>query len=222
MSLVENINKFREKLKSSDCRLIAVSKTKPPELILEAYQAGLKDFGENRAQELSAKQQELPEDIKWHMIGHLQRNKVKYLAPYVYLIHSVDNLKLLREINKQGGKVGRIIPCLLQVHIAQEEAKYGFEERELPELLSQGAFQDLPQVEIRGLMGMATFTEDETQIRKEFRCLKSLFDQLSQMESPGNFHMEELSMGMSNDYSIALEEGATMIRVGSSIFGARD
>lgn len=221
MNVAQNIRDLQQRLSPYNCQLIAVSKTKSPETIMKAYNSGFRSFGENRVQELVEKQQELPRDIEWHMIGHLQRNKVKYIAPFVTLIHGVDNMKLLREINKQGQKVGRVIPCLLQVHIAQEESKFGFELEELPVLLQSGAFEDLDHVQIMGLMGMATFTDDQQQIRREFRNLKTLFDRLGKMEGPENFQMKELSMGMSNDFEIALEEGGTMVRIGSSIFGAR-
>ncbi len=222
MSIASNISRLEAQLDQHHCKLIAVSKTKPPETIMEAYSSGFRRFGENRVQELVDKQQQLPKDIEWHMIGHLQRNKVKYLAPFVSMIHGVDNPKLLREINKQAGKAQRIIPCLLQVHIAQEESKFGFKLEELPELLKSGVFEGLEHVHILGLMGMATFTNDRQQIQGEFRNLKKLFQQLDSMDSPPNFQMKELSMGMSNDFEIALEEGSTMVRIGSSIFGARN
>ncbi len=222
MSIAANISRLEAQLDQHHCKLIAVSKTKPPETIMEAYSSGFRRFGENRVQELVDKQQQLPTDIEWHMIGHLQRNKVKYLAPFVSMIHGVDNLKLLREINKQAGKAQRIIPCLLQVHIAQEESKFGFKLEELPELLKSAVFEGLEHVQILGLMGMATFTNDRQQIQSEFRNLKELFNKLDSMDSPPNFQMKELSMGMSNDFEIALEEGSTMVRIGSSIFGARN
>lgn len=222
MSVAENIEKFRSILKDSSCTLVAVSKTHPADLIREAYACGLKHFGENKVQELSQKFEELPKDIHWHMIGHLQRNKVKYIAPFVYLIHSVDSLRLLKEINKQGEKIGRTLRCLLQIHIAQEESKFGFSEEEVLQLLQEDGFQEFRHVKIVGLMGMATNTEDDEKVRTEFKSLKAFFEQLKTMDLPSNMAMEELSMGMSSDYSIALEEGSTLIRVGSAIFGSRN
>ncbi len=222
MSIKANIAKINEIVAGYQAELIAVSKTKPVELLLEAYELGVRDFGENKVQELVEKEQQLPNDIRWHMIGHLQRNKVKYVAPFVYLIHGVDSLKLLKEIDKQGQKVGRKIRCLLQIHIAEEETKFGFSPDEVSQLLNDPAFLEMKNIEIKGLMGMATFTEDTNQIRKEFRGLKELFDLLSvQHAEKDNVAMNILSMGMSGDYQIALEEGSNMVRVGSSIFGAR-
>lgn len=203
------------------CTLVAVSKTQPPEKIKEAYDWGQRDFGENRAQELAHKHKVLPDDITWHMIGHLQTNKVKYIAPFVALIHSVDRPKLLEEINRQAAKAGRIIPCLLQVHIAEEESKFGFSADELAVFLAADGWHNLHNVAIEGLMGMATFTDDETQIRKEFRGLKQLFEQLKSQKLPTNVCMKTLSMGMSADFRIAIEEGSTLVRVGSAIFGQR-
>ena len=221
MSVAVNIQQFQDLLAPYSGKLVAVTKTKSPEVIMEAYETGFRCFGENQVQELVEKQQQLPTDIEWHMIGHLQRNKVKYIAPFVAMIHGVDNLKLLREINKQGQKLDRKIPCLLQVHIAQEETKFGFQLHEIPELIQEGAFDSLPFVIIKGLMGMATFSSDRHLVREEFQALKKLFDQLQQMDLGENFDLQEISMGMSNDYDIALEEGSTMVRIGSSIFGAR-
>lgn len=205
-----------------DCKLIAVTKTKPVSDIMEAYQVDLKRFGENKVQEMVEKHDQLPTDIEWHMIGHLQRNKVKYIVPFVHMIHSVDSFRLLEEINKQALKIGRVIPCLLQMHIAEEETKFGFSEEELKELLNSGKLDEMNNVLIRGLMGMATFTDDEQQIRKEFLGLKKIFEELKSMRTAKNIVIEELSMGMSSDYMIAMEEGSTMIRVGSAIFGERD
>ena len=223
MSIKANIAKINEVVTGYQAELIAVSKTKPVALLLEAYELGIRDFGENKVQELVEKEQQLPNDIRWHMIGHLQRNKVKYIAPFVYLIHGVDSLKLLKEIDKQGLKVGRKIRCLLQIHIAEEETKFGFSPDELGQLLADPVFLEMKNVEIRGLMGMATFTENTMQIRKEFRGLKKLFDLLSaQHGAKENVAMKTLSMGMSGDYQIALEEGSNMVRVGSLIFGARN
>lgn len=198
--------------------LVAVSKTKPMADIQEAYDAGQRIFGENKVQEMVEKWEQLPKDIQWHMIGHLQRNKVKYMAPFVSLIHGVDSLKLLQEINKQGEKHQRVIDCLLQVHIAEEETKFGFDAEELMALLQSEELQSLPHVNPVGLMGMATFTEDEKQVKREFGQLKSLFDR-SQALLP---QCTVLSMGMSGDYKLAIAEGSTMVRIGSSIFGVRN
>lgn len=198
--------------------LVAVSKTKSNIEILEAYQAGQRVFGENKVQEMTQKWSELPKDIEWHMIGHVQRNKVKYMAPYVSLIHGVDSLKLLKEINKQAKKEERVISCLLQMHIAEEETKFGFDEDELKSLIDSGVLKELAHIQIQGLMGMATFTENAKQIRKEFKTLKRMYDTLKKALTS----ITELSMGMSGDYPIAIEEGSTMIRIGSSIFGTRN
>ena len=201
--------------------LVAVSKTKPNEALLEAYETGQRVFGENKVQELVAKQETLPKDIEWHMIGHLQRNKVKYIAPFVSLIHGIDSLKLLREVNKQGAKIDRMIPVLLQVHIAEEESKFGFSKEELFEIFDSEILNELKHVQIRGLMGMATNTQDMNQVRTEFNTLKSMFDQIQKSaENESDFSV--LSMGMSGDYQLAIECGSTMVRVGSSIFGARN
>lgn len=204
------------------CTLVAVSKTKPTEDIREAYDSDQRHFGENKVQELTSKSGELPEDIKWHMIGHLQRNKVKYIAPFVHLIHGVDTLKLLREINKQGERNGRIINCLLQVHIATEETKFGFDLNELEGILESTEVSDLKNVRIMGLMGMATNTKDASVVSSEFRGLKGTFDDLQKKSTHPNVELNTLSMGMSGDYEIALEEGSTMVRIGSSIFGHRN
>lgn len=222
MNITENVEKFKNIIQDDACTLVAVSKTKPASAILEAYEAGLKDFGENKAQELSEKFEQLPKDIRWHMIGHLQRNKVKYIAPFVHLIHSVDSLKLLKEIDKQGKKVGKVVNCLLQVHIAREETKFGLSEEELIELLESEEFAAMTHVQVRGLMGMATNTENEERIRNEFQYLRELFERIKAAYALPNAKMEELSMGMSSDYLIALEEGSTMVRVGSAIFGSRN
>ncbi len=221
MGVRENIFHFRQLLEPSGCQLVAVSKTKPVELIREAYEAGQLDFGENKVQELREKPYQLPSDIRWHMIGHLQTNKVKYIAPFIHLIHAVDSLKLLEEINKQAAKNNRIIDCLVQVHIAQETHKFGFEEHELMELLISDELKTLSNARIVGLMGMATYTNEEAQIREEFKFLKSLFDKIKSNFDLPNLEMRELSMGMSDDYPIAIEEGSTIIRVGSKIFGPR-
>jgi len=222
MDIKANLETVKKTFKNPDCLLVAVSKTKPLEDLKKAYDCGIRDFGENKVQELQAKQPEMPEDTRWHMIGHLQSNKVKYIAPYVYLIHGVDSFKLLKEINKQGKKIDRIIPVLLQVHIADEESKFGFDKNELLEMFQDPNFKGLTHVQIKGLMGMATFTEDESQIRKEFKGLKNLFEELKNESLPDFVQMEEISMGMSGDYLIAQEEGSTMVRIGSAIFGARN
>lgn len=203
-------------------RLIAVSKFHPNEAILEAYEAGQRLFGENHVQELTAKHESLPNDIEWHFIGHLQTNKVKYIAPFVSLIHGIDTPKLLRVVDKEGAKAERMIPCLLQIHIANEETKFGFSREECLEMLSSGILSELQHVQICGLMGMATNTDDEEQIRKEFHTLHSLFEELKASYFKDVPSFKELSMGMSDDYPIAIEEGSTLIRVGTKIFGERD
>lgn len=217
MSIEKKIVALKESI-PAHVTLVAVSKTKPNEDLQEAYDAGQRIFGENKVQEMTGKWEELPKDIQWHMIGHVQRNKVKYMASFVSLIHGVDSFKLLKEINKQGEKNNRKIPCLLQIHIAEEDTKFGFDEKELLELVQDKAFLELDHVEIKGLMGMATFTDDKNQIRREFKSLNTLFQRLK-TNLDG---LEILSMGMSGDYQIAIEEGSTMVRIGSSIFGARD
>ncbi len=220
MSIKNNLQFFLQNL-PPDCQLIAVSKTKPAEAIQEAYDAGQRVFGENKVQELVPKYEALPKDIEWHLIGHLQSNKVKYIAPFVHLIHSIDSFKLLEEVNKQAVKANRTIACLLQLHIAEEETKFGFSEEEVKDLLASAELQKLENIQIAGLMGMATFTEDLEQIRREFRGLRALYEQLKASSLPPNVMMRHLSMGMSSDYRIALEEGSTMIRVGTAIFGDR-
>ncbi|MBT8184009.1 MAG: YggS family pyridoxal phosphate-dependent enzyme [Eudoraea sp.] len=214
MSIKENLARILDAL-PKNVSLVAVSKTKNNEEIMEAYKGGQRIFGENKVQEMTQKWEELPKDIEWHMIGHVQRNKVKYMAPYVALIHGVDSLKLLIEINKQAQKVNTVIPCLLQLHIAEEASKFGLDENELKEILDYG---DLDHVKISGLMGMATYTPDNKQIRKEFQKLKKNFDEVALKLPDANI----LSMGMSGDYKIAIEEGSTMVRIGSSIFGERN
>jgi pyridoxal phosphate enzyme (YggS family) len=220
MSIKNNLQFFLQNL-PPDCQLIAVSKTKPAEAIQEAYDAGQRVFGENKVQELVPKSEALPKDIQWHLIGHLQSNKVKYIAPFVHLIHSIDSFRLLEEVNKQAVKADRTIACLLQLHIAEEETKFGFSEDEVKDLLASAELQKLENIQIAGLMGMATFTEDLEQIRREFRGLRGLYEQLKASSLPSNVMMRHLSMGMSSDYRIALEEGSTMIRVGTAIFGDR-
>jgi hypothetical protein len=221
MDIKSNLLAVKKSFINPDCKLIAVSKTKPIEDLKEAYEAGIRDFGENKVQEIQWKQAEMPEDARWHMIGHLQSNKVKYIASFVHLIHGVDSFKLLKEINKQGKKVNRAIPVLLQIHIAEEESKFGFDHAELDEMIADADFSAMTHVKIIGLMGMATFTENQDQVRKEFRGLKSLFEDLKSKALPEFVQLEELSMGMSGDYQTAQEEGSTMVRIGSSIFGAR-
>lgn len=202
-------------------KLIAVSKTKTKEVILEAYQSGQRIFGENKAQEMSAKYAELPKDIEWHMIGHMQSNKVKYIAPFVALIHSIDSLTLLAEVNKQAIKNKRIISVLLQFHIAEEESKFGLSLKEAQELLASKEYLEFKNIQICGVMGMATFSDNPEQIRKEFRQLKSIFTQVKQSFFSTQESFKEISMGMSGDYKIAIEEGSTMVRIGSSLFGGR-
>lgn len=221
MGISNQIKAIEEELSRFGVKLIAVSKTKSPEEIMEAYEAGQRAFGENIVQELTEKYEVLPKDIEWHLIGHLQTNKVKYVAPFVTLIHSVDSLKLLKEINKQARKHDRVIDCLLQVRIASEPTKFGLEHVELIELLRTDEFADLPHVRIRGLMGIATNTPNLREIREEFRELKSLFDGLKESFFRGQVHFDTLSMGMSDDYKIAVEQGSTMVRLGSTIFGKR-
>jgi PLP dependent protein len=222
MDIQANLEAVKKTFVNPSCKLIAVSKTKPLEDLKAAYEAGIRDFGENKVQEIQAKQPEMPTDTRWHMIGHLQSNKIKYIAPFVYLIHGVDSFKLLREIDKQGKKIDRVIPVLLQVHIASEESKFGFDRAELDEMLDSEEFRSLTHVKIEGLMGMATFTDNQGQIRQEFQGLKQLFDELKDRNLPEFIQMNELSMGMSGDYQIAQEEGSTMVRIGSAIFGARN
>lgn len=220
MTIAQNLKKIKSSLPAG-VKLVAVSKFKSNEDILEAYQAGQTVFGENRVQELTEKYEQLPKDIEWHMIGHLQTNKVKYIVPFVHLIHGVDSFKLLKEINKQAAKVERVQKCLLQIHIAQEETKFGFDRDELLQMLSSDEFATLHNIQLWGLMGMATLTDSEAQVHKEFRGLKQLFDELKQSYFAHDDNFKEISMGMSGDYAIAVEEGSTMVRVGSSIFGSR-
>ncbi|MFY7740730.1 MAG: YggS family pyridoxal phosphate-dependent enzyme [Flavobacterium sp.] len=200
--------------------LVAVSKTKPVADLMEAYNAGQRVFGENYVQELVEKHEALPKDIQWHFIGHLQSRKVKLIAPFVNLIHGVDSLKLLHEINKEAIKNNRVIDCLLQIFIAEEESKFGLDEKELTEILSSEEFKKLKNIRIIGLMGMATFTENHNQIKKEFQNLKNIFDNSRQLKTT-NCQLNTISMGMSGDYQLAIECGSTMVRIGSSIFGTR-
>jgi hypothetical protein len=219
MSIKENLLKVKEVL-PEEVSLVAVSKTKPVSDLMEAYEVGQRVFGENKIQEMAEKFEEMPKDIQWHMIGHVQTNKVKFMAPFVSLIHGVDSLKLLKEINKQALKNDRIIDCLLQMHIAEEETKFGLDETELDEILVFIKNEEFKNIRIAGYMGMATFTENQTQIKKEFLNLKALFDKHKSLKTD-NFQLNILSMGMSGDYELAIECGSNMIRIGSSIFGAR-
>lgn len=220
MSIASNIQAILSEI-PSDVTLVAVSKTKPIEAIHEAYATGQRVFGENKVQELMTKAELLPKDIQWHLIGHLQTNKVKYIAPFVTMIHAVDSLKLLQEINKQAQKNKRIIPCLLQFHVAQEETKFGLDFQEVEELLQSREFIEMEHVSIEGIMGMASNTDDEELIRDEFRTLNNYFHILKSNYFKFNPAFKHISMGMSGDYKIAIEEGSTMIRVGSTIFGSR-
>ena len=222
MDIKANLEQVKKSFQNPNCKLVAVSKTKPLSDLQAAYAAGIRDFGENKVQEIQAKQPEMPADTHWHMIGHLQSNKIKYIAPFIHLIHGVDSFKLLVEIDKQGKKIDRPIPVLLQIHIATEESKFGFDIDELEVLLSSPEFNNLTHVQIQGLMGMASFTENQEQIRTEFRGLKQLYEDLKKRALPSFVNLHELSMGMSGDYQIAQEEGSTMVRIGSSIFGARN
>jgi pyridoxal phosphate enzyme (YggS family) len=220
MSIKNNILEIKNSL-PAHVSLVAVSKTKPVSDLMEAYEAGQRIFGENKIQEMADKYEQMPKDIEWHMIGHVQTNKVKYMAPFVSLVHGVDSLKLLAEINKQASKNGRIIDCLLQIHIAEEDTKFGLDEDELQQLLESEEFRKMENVKVAGLMGMATFTEDEAQITKEFAHLKAVFDSLKTLPLTNNLQPATLSMGMSGDYRIAIDYGSTMVRIGSSIFGSR-
>ncbi|MEO9531501.1 MAG: YggS family pyridoxal phosphate-dependent enzyme [Crocinitomicaceae bacterium] len=221
MMIKENLD-YIQSLVPEHVTLVAVSKTKPISMIEEAYACGQRIFGENRAQELQEKEAALPKDIEWHMIGHLQRNKVKYIAPFVALIHGVDSFKLLNEINKEGKKNNRTIPVLLQFHIAQESTKFGFDLEEAVQMLESSALKALQNITIKGVMGMATFTSDQRLVREEFQDLKNIFKQLKESHFSNNEDFKEISMGMSGDFETAIAQGSTMVRVGSSIFGARN
>lgn len=220
MSIASNLQDIKNSI-PNNVTLVAVSKTKPTSDILEAYNAGQRVFGENKIQEMVEKHEELPKDIEWHMIGHLQSNKVKYMASFVHLIHGVDSFKTLKEINKQAKKHNRVISCLLQIKIAKEETKFGLSEDNLIEILQNPELESLNNVKIVGFMGMASFVSNEDEIRAEFKTLKDLFERYKE-NAKGNFQPEIISMGMSGDYPTAIEEGSTMIRVGSSIFGERN
>ncbi len=216
MSIKQNLSIIKSSF-PENVTLVAVSKTKPISDLMEAYDAGQRIFGENKIQEMAEKWEQMPKDIQWHMIGHVQTNKVKFMAKFVSLIHGVDSLKLLEEINKQALKNNRLIDCLLQIHIAEEETKFGLNKKELNYILTSRGFQEMKNIRIIGLMGMATFTDNQNQIKKEFNSLKSIFDQFTNHNS----QMTILSMGMSSDYQLAIESGSTMVRIGSSIFGER-
>nr|WP_321236535.1 YggS family pyridoxal phosphate-dependent enzyme [uncultured Psychroserpens sp.] len=217
MSIKHNLSKITSLL-PKNVTLVAVSKTKPVSDLMEAYNAGQRIFGENKIQEMVEKHEQLPKDIEWHMIGHVQRNKVKYMAEFVNLIHGVDSLKLLKEINKQAKKYDRVISCLLQIKIADEDSKFGMSSQEAKELIVSEEFSELKNVTITGVMGMATFTDNTNQIEQEFKRLKVTFELLKTIDNS----LETISMGMSGDYSLAIDCGSTMIRVGSSIFGSRN
>lgn len=220
MSIKKNLLEIKSSL-PENVTLVAVSKTKPVADLMEAYEAGQRVFGENKIQEMAEKFEQMPKDIEWHMIGHVQTNKVKFMASFVRLVHGVDSLKLLEEINKQALKNNRIIECLLQVHIAEEETKFGLNETELNDLLQSEIFKKLQNIKITGLMGMATFTDNQEQIKKEFLHLKSIFNSLAPTQKSENCNLKTLSMGMSGDYQLAIDCGSTMVRIGSSIFGTR-
>jgi len=221
MHISENISSLRKNI-PANVQLVCVSKFNPNESITEAYEKGERIFGESKVQELCEKYESLPKDISWHFIGHLQSNKIKYIVPFVSLIHGVDSFKLLTEIDKQASKLGKAVNCLLQVHIAQEETKFGFSGEELFEMLEAGEWKSLKSIQLCGLMGMATYTDNKEQVRSEFRYLKTLFEQLKSAYFVNESSFCELSMGMSDDYPIAIEEGSTLVRVGSLIFGHRN
>jgi len=217
MGIAENLAKLKSEL-GDEVTLVAVSKYSSDEDVMKAYEVGHRDFGENKAQDLNERRTRFPEDINWHFIGHLQRNKVKYIAPYVHLIHSVDSFRLLREINKQGRKAERTIPVLLQMHIAKEESKFGLDESEVMEILNSPDLSEMTNVRIEGLMGMATNTDDASVVKEEFGYLKSIYDRLASEIKLPNVSIQTLSMGMSNDYQIALDCGTNMVRIGSKVF----
>ena len=221
MNIQENINELKKDI-PANVRLVAVSKFHDVDAILEAYETGHKIFGESRVQELIEKQPSLPNDIEWHFVGRLQRNKVKFIVPFIDCIHSVDSKRLLLQIERQAANVNRVIPCLLQIHIAKEETKTGFTEDECWDFLSKGKWKDLKHIQIAGLMGMATFTDNEETIRGEFKRLKDFFKKIKEHFFADESNFKEISMGMSSDYKTAIEEGSTLIRVGSNIFGERE
>jgi len=221
MGVAQNLAVIRRQI-PDHVTLVAVSKTKPDEMILEAYEAGQRDFGENKVQDMLSKKERLPSDIRWHMIGHLQSNKVRYLAPFVTLIHGVDSVKLLKVVEKEAAKADRTLDCLLQLHIAEEETKFGFNDDEIMDGIRTGAFTGLEKVRIRGVMGMATYTENSEQIRREFRHLNRIFEELKAAVFADSASFNERSFGMSGDFQLAIEEGSTMVRIGSLIFGPRN
>ncbi len=216
----ENLHEILSKIPAC-VKLVAISKTKSPEIIMEAYKAGQRVFGESKAQEMLPKYEALPKDIEWHMVGHLQSNKVKYIAPFVSLIHSVDSLKLLTTINKEAIKNKRLISCLLQIHIAEESTKFGLSYEECCDLLASESFKNMGNIVISGLMGMATFTDDKKQVEQEFMTLKNIFHDIKEKYFLDNDFFKEISMGMSDDYQVGIEQGSTMVRIGSAIFGYR-
>jgi pyridoxal phosphate enzyme (YggS family) len=221
MTIKEKLEFYKAQM-APNVRLVAVSKTKPNQMVLEAYKAGHRIFGENKVQDLAAKQTLLPDDIQWHFIGHLQRNKVKYIAGFVDTIHAVDSLRLLKEIDKQAKACDRIIKCLLQFHIAEEESKFGLNYEEALGILKSEEYGGMQNIQIHGIMGMATYTNDKEQVRNEFKNLKVYFDSLKRDFFKNETYFREISMGMSGDYEIAMEEGSTLIRIGTGIFGARN
>lgn len=218
---MKELHNLLKEIEPNSATLVAVSKTHPPEKIMELYRAGQRDFGENRVQEMIEKYEQMPKDIRWHLIGHLQTNKAKYITSWVYLIHSVDSYKVLKEINKRARNDERVVDCLLQFKIAEEDTKYGFEPEEAYEMLRSGEFQKMKNVRITGVMGMATFTDEEEQVRGEFRRLRKIFQHLKGHFFADQDSFREISMGMSDDYQIALEEGSSMVRIGSLLFGER-
>src|SRR5690554_716642 len=219
MKIADNLKKLKSQI-GENVKLIAVSKYHTNEEVLEAYEAGQRDFGENKVQDLDDRKDDLPDDIRWHFIGHLQRNKVRFIAPYIHYIHAIDSARLLREINKCAKQENRVIPCLLQLKIASEDSKYGLTEDEILAILEDPQIGDLKNVEIRGLMAMATFTDDKDQINAEFEKVKLLFNKLQNLPLTENIRIEEMSMGMSQDYKIAVANGSTMVRIGSTIFNS--
>jgi pyridoxal phosphate enzyme (YggS family) len=221
MGVVEHLNALKQSIPEG-VTVVAVSKTKPDDMIMDAYRAGHRDFGENKVQDLVGRRERLPDDIRWHMIGHLQSNKVKYLASFVHLIHGVDSLKLLGVINREAFRHDRVIDCLLQLHIAREETKFGLSRDEAFELLGSGLIAEMKNIRIRGVMGMATLTENREQIRTEFQYLNRIFDEMKASFFAGAGYFDQRSCGMSGDYRLALEEGSTMVRIGSLIFGDRN
>ncbi|MCB0597967.1 MAG: YggS family pyridoxal phosphate-dependent enzyme [Lewinellaceae bacterium] len=219
---MKELQDLLKELEPTQATLVAVSKTHPPEKIMELYQAGQRDFGENRVQEMIDKYEQMPKDIRWHLIGHLQTNKVKYITSWVHLIHSVDSFKVLKEIDKRAAQDKRVVDCLLQFKIAEEDTKYGFEPEEAYEMLRSDTFKNLKNIRIAGVMGMATFTDNEEQVRREFQQLRKIFQYLKDNFFANQDSFREISMGMSDDYKIALEEGSTMVRIGSLLFGERE